>query len=148
MQNVRNVKLPDPRLISGIVQTAVFGGAGAYGLYHSLFNVEGGHRAIVYNRFVGIREKVRPRRPATTSAMTSTSARPRIRAPPIVANGSSASIARFDDARDARRDAISPRPPLGFRAIFPRRRQRDPPGRRRVQAGGPRSHPRTGSSTT
>ena len=63
MQNVRNVKLPDPRLISGIVQTAVFGGAGAYGLYHSLFNVEGGHRAIVYNRFVGIREKVRPRRP-------------------------------------------------------------------------------------
>lgn len=59
MQNVRNVKLPDPRIISGIVQTAVFGGAGAYGLYHSFFNVEGGHRAIVYNRFVGIREKVR-----------------------------------------------------------------------------------------
>jgi len=57
MQNVRNVKLPDPRIISGIVQTAVFGGAGAYGLYHSFFNVEGGHRAIVYNRFVGIREK-------------------------------------------------------------------------------------------
>lgn len=59
MQNVRNVKLPDPKIISGIVQTAVFGGAGAYGLYHSFFNVEGGHRAIVYNRFVGIREKVR-----------------------------------------------------------------------------------------
>ena len=57
MQNVRNVKLPDPRIISGIVQTAVFGGAGAYGLYHSFFNVEGGHRAIVYNRFVGIRER-------------------------------------------------------------------------------------------
>ena len=59
MQNMRNVKLPDPKIISGIVQTAVFGGAGAYGLYHSFFNVEGGHRAIVYNRFVGIREKVR-----------------------------------------------------------------------------------------
>ena len=54
---MRNVKLPDPKIISGIVQTAVFGGAGAYGLYHSFFNVEGGHRAIVYNRFVGIREK-------------------------------------------------------------------------------------------
>ena len=46
MQNMRNVKLPDPKIISGIVQTAVFGGAGAYGLYHSFFNVEGGHRAI------------------------------------------------------------------------------------------------------
>jgi hypothetical protein len=110
MQNVRNVKLPDPRLISGIVQTAVFGGAGAYGLYHSLFNVEGGHRAIVYNRFVGIREKVRPRRPATTSAMTSTSARPRIRAPPIVANGSSASIGalRRRARRATRRDLAAP----------------------------------------
>ena len=111
MQNVRNVKLPDPRLISGIVQTAVFGGAGAYGLYHSLFNVEGGHRAIVYNRFVGIREKVRPRRPATTSAMTSTSARPRIRAPPIVANGSSASIGalrRRATRRATRRDLAAP----------------------------------------
>ena len=110
MQNVRNVKLPDPRLISGIVQTAVFGGAGAYGLYHSLFNVEGGHRAIVYNRFVGIREKVRPRRPATTSAMTSTSARPRIGAPPIVANGSSASIGalRRRARRATRRDLAAP----------------------------------------
>lgn len=108
MQNVRNVKLPDPRLISGIVQTAVFGGAGAYGLYHSLFNVEGGHRAIVYNRFVGIREKVRPRRPRTTrSAMTSARARPRIRTSPIVANGSSASIGVLR-RRATRRDLAAP----------------------------------------
>ena len=107
MQNVRNVKLPDPRLISGIVQTAVFGGAGAYGLYHSLFNVEGGHRAIVYNRFVGIREKVRPRRPRRARA---SGARPRIRAPPIVANRSSASIGalRRRARRATRRDLAAP----------------------------------------
>ena len=110
MQNLRNTKLPSAGLVAGVVQAVVYGGGAAYGLYHSLFNVEGGHRAIVYNRFVGIREKVRPRRPATTSAMTSTSARPRIRAPPIVANGSSASIGalRRRARRATRRDLAAP----------------------------------------
>ena len=59
MQNLRNTKLPSAGLVAGVVQAVVYGGGAAYGLYHSLFNVEGGHRAIVYNRFVGIREKVR-----------------------------------------------------------------------------------------
>lgn len=34
------------------------GGALVYAATHSLFNVEGGHRAIVFNRLVGIKEKV------------------------------------------------------------------------------------------
>ena len=61
MQNLKNVKLPSAGLISGVVQTVVYGGAATYGLYNSLFNVEGGHRAIVYNRVVGVKEKVRVR---------------------------------------------------------------------------------------
>lgn len=59
MQNLKNVKLPSAGVISGVVQTMVYGSAATYGLYNSLFNVEGGHRAIVYNRVVGIKEKVR-----------------------------------------------------------------------------------------
>jgi prohibitin 2 len=59
MQSLKNVKLPSAGVISGVVQTAVYGSAATYGLYNSLFNVEGGHRAIVYNRVVGIKEKVR-----------------------------------------------------------------------------------------
>jgi len=59
MQNVRNVKLPSAGVIASVVQTVVFGGGATYGLYNSLFNVEGGHRAIVYNRVIGIKDKVR-----------------------------------------------------------------------------------------
>jgi|TARA_B110000977_G_scaffold57015_1_gene77446 hypothetical protein len=61
MQNVKNVKLPSAGVIAGVVQTVVFGGGATYGLYNSLFNVEGGHRAIVYNRVLGIKDKVRHR---------------------------------------------------------------------------------------
>ena len=53
------MRLPNPASAGGIGTPAVFGGAGADGRYHSSFNGAGGHRAIVYNRFVGIREKVR-----------------------------------------------------------------------------------------
>lgn len=34
-------------------------GAGAFGIRECTFNVEGGHRAIVFNRFYGIKELVR-----------------------------------------------------------------------------------------
>ena len=61
MQNVRNVKLPSAGVIAGVVQTVVFGGGATYGLYNSLFNVEGGHRAIVYNlSLIHISEPTRP----------------------------------------------------------------------------------------
>jgi prohibitin 2 len=39
--------------------TALAGaGAMAYGAYHSVYTVQGGHRAVVYNRFVGMKEHV------------------------------------------------------------------------------------------
>ena len=41
---------------SGAIQGILGLGAVSYGLYHSLFNVEGGHRAIVYNRAVGLKD--------------------------------------------------------------------------------------------
>jgi prohibitin 2 len=57
MQNARNA-MPSASVVSGVLQTLVYGGAASYGLYNSLFNVEGGHRAIVYNRFLGVKDKV------------------------------------------------------------------------------------------
>ena len=37
---------------------AALGGVGIYGLSNSIFNVEGGHRAIIFNRLVGVKETV------------------------------------------------------------------------------------------
>nr|CAB3497515.1 unnamed protein product [Digitaria exilis] len=45
---------------SGLVKAAVFGGAGLYAIFNSFYNVEGGHRAIVFNRIEGIKDKVYP----------------------------------------------------------------------------------------
>ncbi|EFN57594.1 hypothetical protein CHLNCDRAFT_21275 [Chlorella variabilis] len=41
-----------------LARVLLIGGAAVYGLTHSLFNVEGGHRAIVFNRIGGIKEEV------------------------------------------------------------------------------------------
>lgn len=47
-----------------IARLVMFGGATVYAATHSIFNVEGGHRAIVFNRLVGIKDTVsRARRP-------------------------------------------------------------------------------------
>lgn len=45
---------------SALVKVAVFGGAAVYAAMNSLYNVEGGHRAIVFNRIQGIKDKVYP----------------------------------------------------------------------------------------
>ncbi|CAL4920048.1 unnamed protein product [Urochloa decumbens] len=45
---------------SGLVKAALFGGAGLYAFFNSFYNVEGGHRAIVFNRIEGIKDKVYP----------------------------------------------------------------------------------------
>jgi prohibitin 2 len=45
--------------IFNVGRVVLFGGAAVYGLSNSLFNVEGGHRAIVFNRVFGIKETVR-----------------------------------------------------------------------------------------
>lgn len=45
-------------LAARLATVAVGGGLIIYGAANSLFNVEGGHRAIVFNRLVGIKEQV------------------------------------------------------------------------------------------
>eukprot|EP00193_Tetraselmis_chui_P002187 CAMPEP_0177763326 /NCGR_PEP_ID=MMETSP0491_2-20121128/6811_1 /TAXON_ID=63592 /ORGANISM="Tetraselmis chuii, Strain PLY429" /LENGTH=289 /DNA_ID=CAMNT_0019279425 /DNA_START=145 /DNA_END=1014 /DNA_ORIENTATION=+ len=45
-------------LAARLATVAVGGGLMIYGAANSLFNVEGGHRAIVFNRLVGIKEQV------------------------------------------------------------------------------------------
>jgi len=42
-----------------LARLAVVGGIGVYGVSNSIFNVEGGHRAIIFNRLVGIKDTVR-----------------------------------------------------------------------------------------
>ncbi len=44
---------------SSIAKVLVLGGATVWAGTNSLFNVEGGHRAIVFNRLIGVKENVR-----------------------------------------------------------------------------------------
>lgn len=46
------------RAASGLAKVAVLGGLGLYAALNSLYNVEGGHRAIVFNRVVGVKDEV------------------------------------------------------------------------------------------
>jgi prohibitin 2 len=59
MNNLKNIKLPPASTISSVVGLLVGGTTLTWAANNSLFNVEGGHRAIVFNRFVGIKEQVR-----------------------------------------------------------------------------------------
>lgn len=43
-----------------MLKLGVIGGLGLYGATNSLYNVEGGHRAIMFNRLSGVKEKVYP----------------------------------------------------------------------------------------
>lgn len=47
------------KLLSGLGGTALFFGAAGYGLYHSMYNVEGGYRAVEFNRLVGVKSEVK-----------------------------------------------------------------------------------------
>lgn len=58
MQNLKNVRLPQGNAAGRVVGAVIGGGALLYGASNSLFNVEGGHRAIVFNRISGIKEEV------------------------------------------------------------------------------------------
>ncbi|KAK9152877.1 hypothetical protein Sjap_000357 [Stephania japonica] len=61
--NFRNVKVPNVPgggAASALVKLGVVGGIGLYAALNSLYNVEGGHRAIVFNRLVGVKDKVYP----------------------------------------------------------------------------------------
>ena len=63
MQNLgKNIKFPTGGgggAAGRLASTVLIGGAAIYGATQSLFNVEGGHRAIVFNRLTGIKERVR-----------------------------------------------------------------------------------------
>ena len=63
MQNLgKNIKFPQGGgggAAGRLATTVLIGGAAIYGASQSLFNVEGGHRAIVFNRLTGIKERVR-----------------------------------------------------------------------------------------
>ncbi|KAL2249362.1 UNVERIFIED_CONTAM: Prohibitin-1, mitochondrial [Sesamum indicum] len=60
LKNVNVPKMPGGGAASALIKLGVFAGLGIYGLGNSLYNVEGGHRAIVFNRVVGIKDKVYP----------------------------------------------------------------------------------------
>ncbi|KAL9296160.1 hypothetical protein ACSQ67_022056 [Phaseolus vulgaris] len=46
--------------IAALLKASIIGGIAVYGAANSLYNVEGGHRAIVFNRLVGVKDKVYP----------------------------------------------------------------------------------------
>jgi len=54
--NLTNVKLPPGG--SNIIKVAIGAGLLLYAGSQSIFNVEGGHSAVVFNRFVGVKQKV------------------------------------------------------------------------------------------
>ncbi|KAG6768748.1 hypothetical protein POTOM_027677 [Populus tomentosa] len=59
--NFKNVKvpnLPGGGAIGTLIKLGVIGGLGLYGATNSLYNVDGGHRAIMFNRLVGVKDKV------------------------------------------------------------------------------------------
>ena len=59
MENMKNMGSKLPSNAAGrLVRTVLIGGAAVYGITNSLFNVEGGHRAIVFNRFGGLKDTV------------------------------------------------------------------------------------------
>ncbi|GAB2241678.1 hypothetical protein Droror1_Dr00018453 [Drosera rotundifolia] len=58
--NVRIPNVPGGGVASALIRSAIIGGLGIYGLANSLYNVDGGHRAIVFNRIYGIKDKVYP----------------------------------------------------------------------------------------
>ncbi|KAL3645436.1 Prohibitin-1, subunit of the prohibitin complex (Phb1p-Phb2p) [Castilleja foliolosa] len=53
-------KMPVGGAASALIKLGVVAGLGIYGVANSLYNVEGGHRAIVFNRITGIKDKVYP----------------------------------------------------------------------------------------
>jgi len=63
MENMKSKipKMPTGAATAGaplLARVVLLGGAAVYGIANSIFNVEGGHRAIVFNRIVGIKDSV------------------------------------------------------------------------------------------
>ncbi|CAH9132576.1 unnamed protein product [Cuscuta epithymum] len=60
LNNVNIPKMPGGGAASALIKFGLVAGIGVYGVSNSLYNVDGGHRAIVFNRISGIKEKVYP----------------------------------------------------------------------------------------
>ncbi|KAI8006779.1 hypothetical protein LOK49_LG07G02090 [Camellia lanceoleosa] len=58
--NVKVPKVPGGGAASALIKFGVFAGLGVYGVANSLYNVDGGHRAVIFNRIVGVKDKVYP----------------------------------------------------------------------------------------
>ncbi|XP_062147400.1 prohibitin-1, mitochondrial [Alnus glutinosa] len=58
LNNVKVPKMPGGGAASALLKVGVIGALGLYGAANSLYNVEGGHRAIVFNRIVGVKDQV------------------------------------------------------------------------------------------
>lgn len=59
-KNVNVPKMPSGGATSALIKVGILGALGLYGASNSLYNVEGGHRAVVFNRLYGIKDKVYP----------------------------------------------------------------------------------------
>ncbi|XP_074321199.1 prohibitin-1, mitochondrial-like [Silene latifolia] len=59
-QNVKVPNVPGGGAASALIKVGIIGALGLYGAANSLYNVDGGHRAIVFNRVYGIKDKVYP----------------------------------------------------------------------------------------
>nr|GMC73663.1 prohibitin-1, mitochondrial-like [Ipomoea batatas] len=60
LNNVKVPKMPGGGVVSALIKLSLVAGIGVYGVANSLCNVEGGHRAIVFNRIGGIKDKLKP----------------------------------------------------------------------------------------
>ena len=58
MKNMKVPNVPGGGGISALLKLGIVGGIGLYAAANSLYNVDGGHRAIVFNRLVGVKDKV------------------------------------------------------------------------------------------
>ncbi|XP_035542046.1 prohibitin-1, mitochondrial-like [Juglans regia] len=58
LKNVKVPKMPGGGAASALIRVGVIGALGLYGAANSLYNVEGGHRAIMFNRIVGVKDQV------------------------------------------------------------------------------------------
>ncbi|PNX81235.1 prohibitin mitochondrial-like [Trifolium pratense] len=55
--NMKVPKVPGGGGISALLKVSIIGGLAVYGATNTLYNVDGGHRAIVFNRLVGVKDK-------------------------------------------------------------------------------------------
>ncbi|CAK9160872.1 unnamed protein product, partial [Ilex paraguariensis] len=56
-KNVRIPNVPGGGAASALIKFGAIAGLGIYGAANSLYNVDGGNRAIVFNRIIGVKDK-------------------------------------------------------------------------------------------